>query len=189
MYSAAFEQAVTHAMKYEVGAFFKLTPDVEAGLINTPAQRKAVGYVDDPLDRGGETKFGIAQNANPDVDITTLTWAQAKAIYHDRYWVTGGCERLANNLAILHFDGCVNHGVVRAKKFLQSAVNAVPDGIIGEKTLRAIQLQDPTQICNKVCQLREKFYLDIVAKNPSQKRFLKGWLRRIHEIRKYTTGT
>lgn len=187
MYSAAFEHAVNHTMLYEVGSFFKLTPEVESGLINTAAQRKAVGYVDDPLDRGGETKFGIAANANTDLDITNLTWAQAKAVYYDRYWVAGSCERLNSRVAILHFDGCVNHGVIRAKKFLQTSIGVKPDGIVGKVTLQALADEDPFIICNRVCDLREKFYRDIVASKPSQIRFLNGWLRRINEMRIFVT--
>ena len=30
------------------------------------------GYVNDPDDPGGETKYGIAKKSNPDVDIKTL---------------------------------------------------------------------------------------------------------------------
>lgn len=187
MYSDAFEKAVDHAMLYEVGGFWKLTPAVEAGLIDTPAQRKAVGYVDDPLDRGGETKFGVAKNANPDLDIAKLTWAGAKAVYYDRYWVTGACERLSPTVGILHFDGCVNHGVGRAKKFLQRAAGVEDDGVIGRMTLAAVAAIDPVVLCNKICDVREQFYRDIVAGRPSQSRFLKGWLRRIDEMRTYTT--
>jgi len=189
MYSNAFEAAVDHSMLYEVGSFWKLTPEVEAGLINTSVQRRAVGYVDDPLDRGGETKFGVALNANPDLDITNLTWAQAKAVYYDRYWVTGACEKLSERVAVLHFDGCVNHGVGRAKKFLQTSVGAVADGIVGANTLAAVNSKDPIDICNKICDLREKFYRDIVTNKPNQARFLNGWLRRIDEMRVFTTDT
>jgi len=187
MYSEAFERAVDHAMLYEVGGFWRLTPEVEQGLIDTSAQRRAVGYVNDPLDRGGETKFGVAVNANPDLNVKRLTWAGAKAVYYDRYWVAGGCEKLPARLAVLHFDGCVNHGVVRAKKFLQRAVGAEADGIIGAKTLAAIVEQEPLWICNKVCDLREQFYEDIVESKPAQARFLKGWLRRISEMRTFVT--
>jgi lysozyme family protein len=189
MYPSAYEKAVAHSMIYEVGGFFKLTPEVEAGLIDTPAQRKAVGYVDDPLDRGGETKFGVAKNANPDLDITNLTWSDAEAVYYDRYWVPGICDRLDPRVGVLHFDCCVNHGVGRAKKFLQRAVGVDDDGIIGKVTLAALQSMDPVELCNKVCDVREQFYRDIVTKNPSQSRFLNGWLRRVNEMRAYTTDT
>ena len=187
MYPSAYEKAVNHAMLYEVGSFWKLTPEVEAGLIDTAAQRRAVGYVDDPLDRGGETKFGVAKNANPDLDITNLTWEGAEAVYYDRYWVPGICDRFDPRVAVLHFDCCVNHGVGRAKKFLQRAVGVDDDGVIGKLSLAAIQAVDPIELCNKVCDIREQFYRDIVARNPSQSRFLNGWLRRVNEMRAYTT--
>ena len=40
------------------------------------------GYVDDPLDAGGETNFGITKKFYPNVDIKNLTEEQAKKIYH-----------------------------------------------------------------------------------------------------------
>ena len=36
------------------------------------------GYVNDPDDAGGETKYGIAKRWYPDVDIKNLTKEQAK---------------------------------------------------------------------------------------------------------------
>ena len=187
MYPSAYEAAVNHAMLYEVGPGFKLTPDVIAGLIGTQAQKNAVGYTNDPTDRGGETKFGVAKNANPDLDIANLTWAQAEAVYYDRYWVTGLCDSLDPRVAVLHFDGCVNHGVVKSKKFLQRAVGVTEDGIIGKVTLTALSSLDPIDLCNKICDIRAQYYQDIVTNNPSQSRFLNGWLRRITEMRAYTT--
>ena len=44
------------------------------------------GYVNDPNDPGGETKYGIAKNSHPNVDIANLTLDQAKAIYKTEYW-------------------------------------------------------------------------------------------------------
>jgi lysozyme family protein len=186
MYSDAFEAAVDHAMLYEVGGHWQLTPEVEAGLIETREQRKAVGYVDDPLDRGGETKFGIAKNANMDVDIYHLTWEEAKEIYFHRYWIKGSCDDLPGRVAVLHFDGCVNHGVGRANKFLQRALGLDDDGVVGPMTLSAANDSDPIEICLNICDQREQFYRAIVANKPNQSRFLKGWLRRINEMREFT---
>jgi lysozyme family protein len=188
-YTQAFESAVDHAMIYEVGGFWKLTPEVEAGLIDTAAQRKAVGYTNDPHDNGGETKFGVAKNANTDLDIAALDWAGAKEVYHRRYWINGSCDKLPGRVAVLHFDGCVNHGVGRANKFLQRALNVAVDGVIGPATCAKANELDPIDICNSICDQRAQFYKNIVANNPSQGRFLGGWMRRINEMRVFSTNT
>jgi lysozyme family protein len=187
-YTVAFEKAIDHAMLYEVGGFWKLTPDVEAGLIDTPEQRKACGYTNDPDDHGGETKYGVAKSANTDLNITTLDWEAAKRVYYKRYWLQGDCQDMPPRLAALHFDGCVNHGVGRQAKFLQKAVGAVADGDIGPATLALVNAQDEITLCNKVCAQREAFYRSIVANNPSQAKYLNGWLRRVHEMQAFVTS-
>lgn len=187
-YTRAFEEAVSHAMRYEVGGFWNPNhPAVAQGLINTSANRRAVGYVNDPLDRGGETKFGIARNANPDVNVTTLTWAGAKEIYFKRYWLAGKCDLLPPRVAVLHFDGCVNHGIKRANTFLQAAAGVIQDGVVGPVTIARVKSQNQLVISNSICDQREAFYRRIVAANPSQARFLNGWLRRIQEMRTFVT--
>jgi lysozyme family protein len=186
-YTLAYEKALDHAMLYEIGGFFVLTDDVRAGLIDTKEHRKACGYVNDPDDKGGETKYGIAKNANVDLNITTLDWEGAKRVYYKRYWLPGDCQNMPSRLAVLHFDGCVNHGVGRQAKFLQRAVGADADGDIGPATLALVAAQDEIEICNSVCEQRENFYKSIVANNPSQAKFLNGWLRRIREMQAFVT--
>ncbi len=190
-FSKSFEEAVNHAMLYEVGGHWDLNaPGAREGLISTRAQRKACGYVNDPVDTGGETKYGVARNPNPDLDITTLDWDGAKRVYYRRYWLTANCDDLTlvyPRLAVLHFDGAVNHGTGRAIRFLQRAVGAVEDGDFGPATMRAVRAQQEIAICHKVCDIREAFYRTIVANRPAQGKFLKGWLRRINEMRTFST--
>jgi lysozyme family protein len=188
-YTKAYEAAVDHAMLYEVGGFWKLTPEVEAGLCDTPARRKATGYVNDPDDAGGETKFGVAKNANQDIDIKAMTWEDAKAVYYKRYWLAGSCDKMPARLAVLHFDGCVNHGVKRAGMFLQRAVGATPDGDVGPVTLSKVATAHELESCAKICDLRAQFYRDIVTNKPTQAKFLNGWLRRINEMRTFVLDT
>lgn len=183
MYSDSFEKAVDHAMKYEVGGFW----DINAPGARDGTNKKASGYVNDPTDAGGETKYGIAKNANPNVDITNLNWETAKEIYYKKYWLAANCDKLSNQIAILHFDSAVNHGVSRSIKFLQCAINVTDDGIFGQQTLDAINKLNSLDVCNSICNQREKFYNDIVLNKPTQSKFLKGWLRRITEIRDYVT--
>lgn len=179
-------------MLYEVGGFWNLdAPGVREGLITTAQQRKACGYVNDPTDMGGETKYGIAKNGNKDLNIANLNWETAKRVYFRRYWLASNCDEItvfSPRLAVLHFDGAVNHGVGRASIFMQRAAGVTADGDIGPATLRAMRAQDEITLCNKVCDIREDFYESIVAAKPTQARFLNGWLRRIKEMRAFTTN-
>jgi lysozyme family protein len=171
IYTEAFDAAVDKAMMYEVGGFWKLTPDVLAGLCDTPARQKGTGYVNDPVDPGGETKFGVAKNANPSLDIKAMTWEDAKAVYFNKYWLTA-----------------INHGPKKAGMFLQKAVQATPDGNVGPNTLAKVSAIDEIQICNTICDLRAQFYNDIVSAKPTQVKYLKGWLRRVEEMRTFVTS-
>ena len=189
-YSPAFLAAVNHAMLYEVGGFWSLTsmPDeVAQGLCDTPAQARAVGYTVDPNDPGGETKFGIAKNANPDVDIRALDWAGACAIYYRKYWCAGSCDKMSPRLSVLQFDGCVNNGVGRASMFLQRAVGTTPDGSVGPATLAKTAALDELTVCNSICDIRSQFYRDLVTAKPNLGMYLAGWLRRTDEMRSFVS--
>lgn len=76
------------------------------------------GYVNDPHDPGGETKYGISKRAHPDVDVAGLTKAAAKEIYRQSYWHKSGCDKLSDGLDLMHFDTAVNMGVGAAEKLL-----------------------------------------------------------------------
>lgn len=184
----SFEKAVFHIMKSEVGPWFDESHSAcLSGSIATKDDRKATGYVNDPDDTGGETKFGIAKNSNPELNIATLTWDAAKRIYYKKYWLAGDCADIATfapKLAMIHFDGCVNHGNGRAARMLQEAVGASIDGDIGPKTLEAIKRMKEEQVIYFLLQIRRAFYLKIIERNASQARFLKGWINRLNELEK-----
>lgn len=187
MYTQAFETAINHAMLYEVGGFWKLTPDVAAGLINTRDQRRAVGYTNDPTDRGGETKFGVAKSANPELNIASLTFEKAKAVYFRNYWISAKCDKLPGRLAALQFDGATNLGPKMASKLIQRAIGVLDDGAIGPMTLNAIAMFDEIKLCNLVCNRRNDYYNSIVANDQSQAKYINGWLRRVAEMRAFVT--
>ncbi len=72
------------------------------------------GYVNDPKDPGGETKFGISKRAYPNLNIKDLTIEQAKAIYKKDYWDRCNCDEIEYPLDIVVFDTAVNMGIQRA---------------------------------------------------------------------------
>ena len=183
IYPQIFQTAINKLMNYEVGGFWDINaPGAKDGTI--PG---ACGYVNDPADPGGETKYGLARNDNPSVDITNLDLAGAMDIYWTKYWLTTRCDQLPDRVAVLVFDGSVNNGPGTSAKFLQRAIGVTADGSIGQQTLAAVNAGDPIAICNSICDQRNKYYQNIVANNPTEGKYLTGWLRRISEMRTFTT--
>lgn len=154
------------------------------------------GYVDDPLDMGGATNCGISTNFlkshGIEKNAKDLTISEIKNIYEVYFWRLAKCDQIENDkLAYFLFDSCVNCGQSRAVTFLQIAINSIRkievDGIIGTETIMAINsIKDETDISfvlNNAIVAREFFYLEIVRKNDSQRRFIKGWLNRCEDLR------
>jgi lysozyme family protein len=185
-FTEAFVDAFNHAMIYECGPFWDPTdPDVIAGNCSTREQRRKVGYVNIPTDRGGETKYGIAQNSNPNVNVRNLDLNGAMEVYFQNYWFRGKCDKLSPPVSSIHFDGCVNHGIGRANKFLQRALGVADDGVVGSGTLAAASAADALEVVQSIAKQREDFYRAIVNRDATQGVFLNGWLRRINEVRDF----
>jgi len=144
------------------------------------------GYVNDPDDPGGATKWGICARAYPNLDIKNLTIDQAKEIYYKDYWLKAKCDKLPSGIDIFHFDSCVNIGIRRASAFLQRAVRDCGklikvDGVIGPKTLSAIFDCNACEVLSFYAQHRAKYYIAL-AYNRGMKKFLKGWIRRVVDV-------
>ena len=141
------------------------------------------GYVNDPKDLGGETKFGITKRFYPDLDIKNLTKEDAKEIYREDYWNKNRVESLPQELWHIFFDMCVNMGRGTAVKILQRAANSKGrnidvDGGMGPATLKAMKGVE----VERVRAYRVKYYSDLVAKRPEQDKFYFGWFRRSMEV-------
>lgn len=152
------------------------------------------GEVDNPADHGGPTNFGITQRTwdaycaaigLPLSSVDDITRDEAAAVYRWGYWGPGHCEELPLKLGICHFDWCVNHGVYGAAFTLQAALGVAQDGIIGPITLTAAAKCDVWPTVTKYLALREDWYQQDVAQNPSQQVFLYGWLNRVDNLRDY----
>ena len=143
------------------------------------------GYVNDPNDLGGETKYGITKRFYPDVDIKSLTKEDAKDIYKRDYWDKNKIDDLPDNLKHIFFDMCVNQGRGTAVRVLQRAINSkggnlTVDGGFGSGTSFALAKYTP-EVARVRCY-RLKHYYDLVNKKPEQERFLFGWYRRALEV-------
>jgi lysozyme family protein len=133
------------------------------------------GYVNNPRDPGGETKFGISKRSYPDLDIAGLSLVQAKAIYLRDFWNRAQCDTLPPAVAFQVFDTAVNSGVGQAIRFLQRAVGVADDGQVGPLTINAVRRMDAEAIVARFNGQR----LDFMTKLSTWDVFGKGWARRI----------
>ena len=147
------------------------------------------GYVNDPADHGGETNFGVTIGAwgaylgraiQPG-EMKALTVDTVKPFYKTMYWDKVKCDDLPAGVDYAVFDFAVNAGVARAARFLQRAVGVVDDGVIGAVTLRTVANADPQKLLDNFSDQKQGFY-NRLATNPSQQKFLKGWLARVDRV-------
>ena len=146
------------------------------------------GFIDDSFDPGGKTKFGISQRQYKDVDIADITEDHAKNIAFKDYWKKLGCGYIeSDEISIELFDFGFNAGVRRASLSLQRALVLIGydvkiDGVIGHNTITAINyacVKYSKALLHGFQGYEFLHYKNIVLKNSSMNRFLKGWLARI----------
>lgn len=155
-------------------------------------------YTDHPVDRGGPTKGGITLAtfrswrgkhgswggaAVTKKHLQNLKEEEALAILKNRYVKCNGIDKVENpELQEQIIDDAVLSGPFLAVKDLQKTVNVVQDGIIGDKTLAAIELNNPIVVNRKLAVERSLRLARFVQKNPKQLVFLVGWLNRCLEF-------
>lgn len=137
----------------------------------------------DPNDRGGLTKYGISKRAYPDLDIQNLTEAQATSIYKRDYWDVLNLDDVRDPLvAAALFDTAVNMGTATAAKLAQSLAGVSVDGKIGPISITGINRSEPMIFLPMFVIARIERYSDICTQDPSQKKYLHGWIRRALEL-------
>ncbi|MBV8895990.1 MAG: hypothetical protein JO051_05750 [Acidobacteriaceae bacterium] len=156
------------------------------------------GFVDDPDDHGGATNKGVtfktfcgcAQkllNVDPTLDnLKALTDAQACTIYRANYWQPAhGDEMASQDLANIVCDFYVNGGPGNAATLLQQVMNDMGahvkvDGSVGPQTMQALATLDQAEVYQRYKAGRIAYYQKLARDEPSQQKFLKGWLNRIN---------
>jgi lysozyme family protein len=139
-------------------------------------------YVNDPHDKGGETKYGISKRAYPNEDIENLTLDRAKYLYKRDYWDRCKCDNLPDALSVAVFDFAVNSGTKRAIKYLQMAITGITvDGIIGNQTICAANRLPVKKVLNEYLDLRLSYLTNL----KDWKYFGNGWGKRVERVRNY----
>lgn len=123
------------------------------------------------------TKFGLAANTYPNLDIKNLTIDQAKLIYKKDWWDKLGADQLHPAIVYQLWDFAINAGKSRAIKELQQVAGVPDDGIIGPKTITAVKVMEVNDVLLILAAERLKFYTSLSTWD----RYGKGWTNRVAE--------
>jgi len=161
------------------------------------------GFVNDPKDPGGATKYGISlrflktidpamadldEDGDIDVDdIFAMTMETARTFYMERFYTPMGIGRYPAPLGAAMLDTGVNMGKAAAGRILQQALNQsgaelAVDGIVGPKTRTALAFFDTMDTLRAVLLVRVFAYAALCRKNRELRRFFFGWVERVRHL-------
>lgn len=153
------------------------------------------GFVNDPDDPGGATKYGISirllasleelgdidKDGDVDIhDIMAMTTEAASEIYFECFYKPLRIEEIRDSsLAMQVFDFAVNAGSKTAVRILQESLKIKADGILGPKTLAEVNNYSTSTPLMLYRYARNDFYRSLANQKPKLKKFLQGWLNRV----------
>lgn len=160
-------------------------------IMETVLEREG-GYVNNPLDKGGPTKFGITHKAlaawrgtasvTP-AEVEALTVAEAVTIYRHRFWGEIRGDNLPQPVDFVVMDGAVNHGVGTMVGFLQVAVGAANTGKLTDQDVATIAMKtdSPTKAVDLAIALAEARKQRYLAHEDAP-HFINGWRNRLNAV-------
>ncbi|MEM0936099.1 MAG: holin-associated N-acetylmuramidase [Pseudomonadota bacterium] len=167
------------------------------------------GYVNDPDDPGGATKYGVTihtmRRLGMDLDgdgvitpgdVKRLGEDQAVGIFMEHYFARPRISALPQVLQASVFDMYVNAGA-HAVRVLQSLLNDMGehlqvDGVIGAKTIdaaKAALARAPYHLADAYGIARRNYYYKLADRRPSSRKYARrrdggkgGWITRAEEF-------
>lgn len=143
------------------------------------------GYINHPSDPGGETMWGVTKRVAQAHGyyglMRRLPKSLAKEITEKSYYKAVKGDQLDRLIAWQLTDAAYNHGNRQAVKFLQRAVGASADGLIGPRTLAAVAAMDKNDVVLLFNAERLEFFTNLRI----WQTFGKGWARRIAKNLRY----
>ena len=156
------------------------------------------GFVNDPLDAGGPTNMGVTlktwqavgYDKNDDGIIDEkdlqLIFRQdlIESVLRPHYWDRWQADRIRNqSIAHIVVDWLWMSGMVGIKT-PQRILDVKVDGIVGEKTLAAVNNHpSPQDLFEQIKSERAAYIEKICLARPANQRFRKGWFNRLADIR------
>lgn len=158
------------------------------------------GFVNDPDDNGGATNRGITWDTFQALSFKVLamypTWTnflnltkEQAGLIVKHFW-----DKATYNNSIISqkvaeavtswYWGSGALGLKNVQRLLNEKFgkNLTADGVIGPKTIQAINSINPDTLFDAMYQARKEFFENLTMKDPSQVKFLKGWINRLNDF-------
>lgn len=158
---------------------------------------KKKGYANDPADLGGPTMCGVTlttyteycrRKGRPTPSIVQLKalsytdWLQIlKTMFWDRWKADQIISQPIANILVDWVWASGKRGITEAQK----AVGVKADGIVGAKTLEAVNGKEPIMLFDTLKKARAAYINRICKSRPANMKFKKGWLNRLNDIKFY----
>lgn len=189
-FMAQIEKLIPFIIYFETGVS-------EAGISSLHSlyeKARSRGLANDPDDRGGLTMVGVTLSTYkdycrkkafgmPDANkLRNLSYDQWRDILKMMFWDRWQADKIESQ-AVAHMlvDWVWTSGSYGIT-IPQKALGEKADGIVGAKTLRAINSRDPAALFHQLKQERIAFTERICQSRPQNLKFRTGWLRRINAI-------
>ena len=187
---ARVENIVPFILKWETGT-------TGIGLTNEQLFEKAKlkGFANDPDDLGGATMCGVTlatfteycrRKGYPRPTIVRLKAIKYKEwleILKTMFWDKWKADQINNeSIALILVDwvwGSGKYGIT----IPQRAIGVTADGIVGPKTIAAVNAKDPKQLFDLIRKERLAYIERICRSRPTNLKYKRGWLNRLNDIK------
>lgn len=149
------------------------------------------GFANDPNDTGGATMCGVTLATfrlhygqdKTEADLRAMTAAQWRHIMKGSFWDKCWADQIKSQaVAEIFVDWCINSGTGMIKK-VQGIVGAKADGVMGPKTLAAINAANPRKLHFYIKSARAAYYEQIVRNRLANITFYDGWMNRLADFK------
>ena len=188
---ANIEHFIPFLIKWEAG-ISKKSNETNESLFQ---RARKTGWADDPDDLGGQTMVGVTMATYEEYcrrkgypkpttgRLMDLSYNDWKSILKMLYWDRWNADEIrSQSIAEIVCDFVWASGV-HGIKVPQDLVGVIPDGIVGPKTLAAVNSRNPRELFDQIKIARFDFIEDICQKRPANNKFKRGWMNRINDIK------
>lgn len=187
---ARVENIVPFILKWETGT-------TGIGLTNEQLYEKAKlkGFADDPDDLGGATMCGVTLATFAEycrrkgyplptiVRLRAIKYKEWLEILKTMFWDKWKADQINNeSIALILVDwvwGSGKYGITIPQK----AIGVTADGIVGPKTIAAVNAKDPKQLFDLIRKERLAYIERICRSRPANLKYKRGWLNRLNDIK------